>query len=82
MSWYAPRLAVQVTLVRRVTLEGETGYQGHAVMLEPECSFCSTDYYTEDSYGGFLGAPAIPISDAYNLTDGAFCVSSVLSTLR
>lgn len=41
----------------------------------------TTDYYTAESYGGFLGAPPIPISDAYNLTDGAFCVSSVLTQL-
>jgi hypothetical protein len=41
----------------------------------------STDYYTSESYGGFLGEPPIPISDAYNLTDGAFCVSSVLTQL-
>lgn len=37
--------------------------------------------YTAQSYGGFLGAPPIPISSAYNQTNGTFCVSSVLTQL-
>jgi hypothetical protein len=42
----------------------------------------SSDYYTEESYGGFLGAPPIPIDGmTYNSTDGYFCVTSVLTQL-
>lgn len=41
---------------------------------------CSSQPYTASSYGGFLGAPAIPIT-AYNSTMGYFCVSSVLTQL-
>lgn len=40
----------------------------------------SDDPYTEESYGGFLGAPPTPITE-YNSTDGYFCVSSVLTQL-
>lgn len=42
----------------------------------------SIDPYTENSYGGVLGAPPIPITEeAYNSTDGYFCVTSVLTQL-
>jgi hypothetical protein len=42
----------------------------------------SSEPYTEESYGGFLGAPAISVDGAtYNSTDGFFCVTSVLSQL-
>lgn len=37
--------------------------------------------YTKDSYGGILGPAPIPISTAYNSTNGYFCVSSVLTQL-
>lgn len=40
------------------------------------------DPYTEESYGGFLGAPPVAIdSGEYNSTDGYFCVTSVLTQL-
>jgi len=42
----------------------------------------SSEPYTEESYGGFLGAPAIPVDGmTYNSTDGYFCVTSVLTQL-
>jgi hypothetical protein len=42
----------------------------------------SSDPYTAESYGGFLGAPAIPITTPpYNSTDGTFCVTSLLTQL-
>lgn len=38
--------------------------------------------YTEDSYGGVLGAPPVAIdSGVYNSTDGYFCVTSLLTQL-
>ena len=41
----------------------------------------SSDPYTNASYGGSLGNPPIPISSAYNSTNGTFCVTSVLTQL-
>ena len=42
----------------------------------------SSEPYTEESYGGFLGAPAIPIDGmTYNSTDGYFCVTSLVTQL-
>ena len=42
----------------------------------------SSDPYTNASYGGFLGAPPIPVTNpAYNSTNGTFCVTSVLTQL-
>jgi hypothetical protein len=38
--------------------------------------------YTEESYGGFLGAPPVAIdSGIYNSTEGYFCVTSLLTQL-
>lgn len=38
--------------------------------------------YTEESYGGFLGAPPVAIdSGVYNSTEGYFCVTSLLTQL-
>lgn len=39
----------------------------------------SSSPYTAQSYGGILGPAPIPISAAYNQTNGTFCVSSVLT---
>jgi len=42
----------------------------------------TSEPYTAQSYGGFLGAPAIPITTPpYNSTDGTFCVTSLLTQL-
>lgn len=42
----------------------------------------SEDPYTEESYGGFLGAPPVAIdSGVYNSTEGYFCVTSLLTQL-
>jgi len=41
----------------------------------------SSNYYTNESYGGTLGNAPIPISSAYNTTDGVFCVTSLLTQL-
>lgn len=42
----------------------------------------SSDPYTEESYGGFLGPAPIEITpENYNSTDGYFCVTSVLTQL-
>ena len=41
-----------------------------------------TDPYTNTSYGGVLGSPPIPVtSPAYNMTNGTFCVTSLLTQL-
>jgi len=56
-------------------------FQAYPVVREILCTKTS-DYYTEESYGGFLGAPPIPIDGmTYNSTDGYFCVTSVLTQL-
>ena len=40
----------------------------------------TTEEYTEESYGGFLGPAPIPIDEqTYNSTDGYFCVTSLLT---
>lgn len=40
----------------------------------------TTNEYTEESYGGFLGPAPVPINEeTYNSTDGYFCVTSLLT---
>jgi hypothetical protein len=42
----------------------------------------SSNPYTQQSYGGFLGAPEIPVTaPVYNTTNGTFCVTSFITQL-
>lgn len=50
----------------------------YPVLREVLCLKTSSPY-TAQSYGGILGPAPIPISAAYNQTNGTFCVSSVLT---
>lgn len=56
-----------------------TAFGAYPLIREVLCTK-TDDPYTEESYGGFLGAPPTPITE-YNSTDGYFCVSSVLTQL-
>ena len=55
----------------------ERSFTSWPIRLTP---FRSTPY-TNKSYGGSLGNAPIPISSAYNETNGTFCVTSVLTQL-
>lgn len=58
-----------------------TAFSAYPLVREILCTKTS-DPYTEESYGGFLGAPPIEITpENYNSTDGYFCVTSVLTQL-